>query len=74
VTLERDVYDAGACLFSYLAEARADIGPFIGSVYNRQRLHSALGYRSPEQFEAARVEPGRGRRCALRAAHTPNPW
>jgi transposase InsO family protein len=34
-----------------LADARARIGQFIDTVYNRQRLHSALDYRSPEEFE-----------------------
>ena len=34
-----------------LAHARASIGAFIDTVYNRQRLHSALAYRSPEEYE-----------------------
>jgi len=29
------------------------IGAFIESVYNRQRLHSALAYRSPDVYETA---------------------
>jgi putative transposase len=34
------------------ADARGRIGTFIEQVYNRQRLHSALDYRPPEEYEA----------------------
>jgi transposase InsO family protein len=36
-----------------LCQARSAIGAFIETVYNRQRLHSALAYRSPDEYEAA---------------------
>jgi putative transposase len=39
------------------AEARRDIFEYIEVFYNRQRVHSALGYRSPIEFEALHVAP-----------------
>jgi len=38
-------------LYRDRAHAGADIGRFIEQVYNVQRLHTALDYRSPVQFE-----------------------
>ena len=37
--------------FQNQAEAQVAIEDYIDRFYNRQRLHQALGYRSPEEFE-----------------------
>ena len=43
--------------FRTRAEARVALFEFIEGFYNRQRLHSALGYHSPADFEAAHTKP-----------------
>jgi putative transposase len=39
--------------FATIDDARIRIDDFIANIYNTVRLHSALGYRSPLEFEAA---------------------
>jgi transposase InsO family protein len=40
-----------------LADARASIEQFIEKIYNGKRLHSALGYRPPAEFERSLLTP-----------------
>jgi transposase InsO family protein len=46
-------------LYEYenLAEARSRIGYFLEDVYNQKRLHSALGYVPPAEFEQSLLQP-----------------
>jgi transposase InsO family protein len=48
-TLKREEIYANA--YENLEHLRANIEIFIEQYYNQQRLHSALGYRTPEEFE-----------------------
>src|SRR3989454_7140 len=52
-TLKREEVDGRAYRTAH--EARRSIGSFIEEVYNRQRLHSALNYLTPADFEATVV-------------------
>jgi transposase InsO family protein len=50
-TLKQEEVDGGAYRDAH--HARQSIGSFIEQVYNRQRLHSALDYRPPVEFETS---------------------
>ncbi|HED03814.1 MAG TPA: hypothetical protein ENI60_03485 [Candidatus Fraserbacteria bacterium] len=39
--------------YEEFADALGQIGQFIEEVYQRKRIHSALGYLTPEEFEVA---------------------
>jgi len=52
-TLKHEEVDASD--YRDLDHARSAIGDFIEGVYNRQRLHSALAYQSPMEFETDKL-------------------
>jgi len=55
-------------------ELEQHVEEFMEQIYNRQRLHSALGYRTPEQFEAEQTraaQPSSGPGWQPAALHLP---
>ena len=58
-TLKQEEVDGSA--YRDAADARARIGAFIEEVYNRQRLHSALAYRPPVEYEESLPPVGAAR-------------
>jgi transposase InsO family protein len=70
-TLKQEEVNASS--YRDLGHARSAIAAFVETVYNRQRLHSALAYLSPEEFEADPPSPpGAGQRpVATASTHCP---
>ena len=52
-TLEKELLQGAT--FATRRQARAAIFDYVEGFYNRRRLHSALGYLSPAQYEARAV-------------------
>jgi putative transposase len=66
-TLKEEEVDGSA--YRDVDDARASIGAFIETVYNRQRLHSALDYLSAEEYEESMPRSWRGLTPAMIAAN-----
>ena len=62
-TLKREEIDARC--FSSFGQLRQNLGEFFEQIYNKVRLHSALGYRSPEEFEQSQIPEGKWSPAAL---------
>jgi len=62
--LMRTIKEEEVALTEYqdYADARRQLGRFLDRVYNRKRIHSALGYLTPVEFEQQWRAPGSGSR------------
>ena len=68
-TLKAEEADGKA--YKDLDHARRDIGNFIDQVYNTERLHSALGYKPPVEFETG-LSQSTNRQNTGQTAMSPN--
>jgi hypothetical protein len=62
-TLKRE--QIWASKYHYIDQLNAHLEEFIDQYYNRLRLHSALGYKTPEEFEAACPTPNATARSSV---------
>jgi putative transposase len=63
--------EVNARTYADIDDARRQIGAFIETVYNAKRLHSALGYKPPAEFEAKLSRDNRNQ-ASQREALSPN--
>jgi transposase InsO family protein len=70
-TLKQEEVDGRA--YRDAKHARAAIGTFIEDIYNRARLHSALAYRPPAEFEATLPPSAAAAQQPQMAVHATSP-
>ena len=56
--------------YASIEDARRQIGEFIETIYNRQRLHSALGYKPPVEVRSRTASRSRQRQAMTKHRHS----
>lgn len=71
-TLKHEEIDASC--YRDIEHLRLAMNAFIDNIYNKERLHSALGYRSPEEYEiASATKPWQRTQTKRDPLYQPNP-